>query len=57
MKKTIFVTEIQRIRWATQAYMYADERTQTFKDAQAYLNKVHEKYGTIDPSIINELIN
>lgn len=57
MKKTIFVTEIQRIRWATHAYMYADERTQTFKDAQAYLNKVHEKYGTIDPSIINELIN
>jgi hypothetical protein len=57
MKKTIFVTEIQRIRWAAHAYMYADERTQTFKDAQAYLNKVHEKYGTIDPSIINELIN
>ena len=57
MKKTTFLTEIQRIRWATHAYMYADKRTQTFKDAQAYLNKVHEKYRTIDPSIINELIN
>lgn len=57
MKKRIFINEMQQIRWATHAYMYADERTQTFKDAQAYLNKVHEKYGTIDPSIINELIN
>jgi hypothetical protein len=57
MKKRIFMNEMQQIRWATHAYMYADERTQTFKDAQAYLEKVHKKYHTIDPSIINELIN
>lgn len=57
MKKTILITEIQRIRWATQAYMFAPEHSQTFKDAQAYLNEVHKKYRTIDPSVINELIN
>ncbi|NBS70992.1 hypothetical protein EBT31_19105 [bacterium] len=49
------VNEIQRIRMATHAYMYADERSKAFKDAKAYLDKVHEQYGTINPSTIEEL--
>jgi len=50
------VNEIQRIRMATHAYMYADERSEAFKDAQAYLNQVRKKYGTIDPNVIADLI-
>lgn len=50
-------TEIQRIRRATHAYMCADERSIAFKEAVAYLNKVHTQYGTIDPVKISELIN
>lgn len=50
-------TEIQRIRMATHAYMCADERSIAFKEAVAYLNKVHAQYGTIDPVKISELIN
>ena len=50
------LNELQRIRNATQAYMYADERSKAYKDAKAYLNKVHKMYGTIDPTTIEELI-
>ncbi len=49
------LNELQRIRTATQAYMYADERSKAFKDAKAYLNKVHKMYGTIDPNVIADL--
>jgi len=49
------INEIQRIRQATHAYMYADERSDAFKDAVAYLKKVHATYGTIDPVTITEL--
>jgi hypothetical protein len=35
--------------------MYADERSNAFKDAVAYLNKVHATYGTVDVTIISEL--
>jgi len=49
------VNEIQRIRMATHAYMYADERSKTYQDAKAYLDKVHKQYGTINPSRIEEL--
>jgi hypothetical protein len=49
------VNELQRIRMATHAYMYADERSKAYQDAKAYLDKVHEQYGTIDPVTIAEL--
>ena len=49
------VNEIQRIRMANHAYMYADERSKAYQDAKAYLEKVREKYGTINPSTIEEL--
>jgi hypothetical protein len=49
------VSEQQRIRMATHAYMYADERSKAYQDAKAYLDKVHEQYGTIDPVVIAEL--
>jgi len=49
------LNELQRIRNATQAYRYADERSKAFKDAKAYLNKVHKMYGTIDPNVIADL--
>jgi len=50
------LNELQRIRNATHAYTYADERSKAFKDAKAYLNQVREKYGTIDPNVIADLI-
>jgi hypothetical protein len=40
---------------ANHAYRYADERSKAYQDAKAYLDKVHEKYGTINPSTIEEL--
>lgn len=49
------VNELQRIRNATHAYTYADERSKAFKDAKEYLNQVHAKYGTIDPNVIADL--
>lgn len=49
------INEIQRIRQATHAYMYADERSDAFKDAVAYLKKVHDTYGTINPVTIAEI--
>lgn len=49
------INEIQRIRQATHAYMYADERSDAFKDAVAYLQKVHDTYGTINPVTIAEI--
>jgi hypothetical protein len=49
------LNEPQKIRNARHAYMYADERSKAFKDAKAYLNKVHKMYGTIDPNVIADL--
>lgn len=50
------VNELQRIRMANHAYMYAKERSKAYQDAKAYLDKVREQYGTINPSMIEELI-
>ena len=54
-RELMAINEIQRIRQATHAYMYADERSNAFKDAVAYLNKVHATYGTVDVTVISEL--
>lgn len=50
-------TELSDIKLANaiyQGHKYATD--QQWKDAEAYLMKVHDKYGTIDPSIIKNLI-
>lgn len=49
------INEIQRIRQATHAYMYADERSDAFKDAVEYLKKVRDTYKTINPVTIAEI--
>ena len=48
-------TEIDDIREATKNYRYPSNEKE-FKKAEAYLIKVHKKYGTIDINLIIELI-
>ena len=48
-------TEIDDIREATKNYRYPPNEKE-FKKAEAYLIKVHKKYGTIDINLIIELI-
>lgn len=50
------MNELNDIRNATRTYMYGDERSNAYKKAVKYLNKVHSSYGTIDPNRIADLI-
>ena len=49
-------TEITDIRRAHVAYRNADRQGKAFKNAEALLLKVHAKYGTANPSEIENLI-
>ena len=49
-------TEITDIRRAHVAYRNADEQSKAFKNAEAFLLMVHAKYGTANPSEIENLL-
>ena len=49
-------TEIDAIREALVAYQNPRSMTE-FMTAQTYLNKVHDKYGTVDLRVIKSLLN
>lgn len=50
-------TEIDKIREATLIYEGKKYATQEqWEDAEQYLLKVHDKYGTIDIQIIKDII-
>ena len=49
-------TEIDAIREALVAYQNPRSMTE-FITAQTYLNKVHDKYGTVDLGLIKSLLN
>jgi hypothetical protein len=50
------MNEIQAIQEALKCYQYpANERE--FELAEAYMLKVHAKYGTVNVAIIKELLN
>lgn len=47
--------EISDIRRAHIDYMWADERSDAFKNAKALLERVHAKWGTTNPDEIRNL--
>ena len=49
-------TEIKDIRRAHVAYRTANEQSAAFKKAEALLVRVLAKYGTTNPSIIENLL-
>ena len=49
------ITEITLLRRMIYLYKYPANK-QEFERARMHLNKVHNKYGTIDISIIQQLI-
>ena len=49
-------TEIKSIKSAHIIYRNADRQGKAFKNAEALLLKVHAKYGTANPSEIENLI-
>lgn len=49
-------TEVKDIRQAHVTYRNANEQSAAFKKAEALLFRVHAKYGTANPSEIENLI-
>lgn len=50
-------TELSDIKLANAIYQgHRSATDQQWRKAETYLIKVHDKYGTIDPSIIKNLI-
>jgi hypothetical protein len=49
-------TEIKDIRRAHVAYRTANKQSAAFKKAEALLLRVHAKYGTANPSEIENLL-